>query len=160
MYKIIHTAGCIDIAARLADRLYGSVAIPIESVLADPESLGDFDCLGIVFERVERGVPSSIVKFIEDVLGNYDLSNLVHMFSICVCEGKPAHALKIVEKLCSKVGCAPSLSVVLPPDGYTEESLEAVIEKIRSGEIALAEGSVGTMFYMKAHGISMKRVRR
>ena len=160
MYKIIHTASCADIAARLADRLYGSIPVQIESVLADPESLGDFDCLGIVFERVERGVPSSIVKFIEDVLGNYDLSNLVHMFSICVCEGKPAHALKIVEKLCSKVGCAPSLSVVLPPDGYTEESIEAVIEKIRSGEIELAKGSVGTMFYMKAHGISMKRVRR
>ena len=160
MYKIIHTASCADIAARLADRLYGSIPVPIESVLADPESLGDFDCLGLVFERVERGVPFSIVKFIEDVLGNYDLSNLVHMFSICVCEGKPAHALKIVEKLCSKVGCAPSLSVVLPPDGYTEESIEAVIEKIRSGDIELAKGSVGTMFYMKAHGISMKRVRR
>ena len=160
MYKIIHTASCADIAARLADRLYGSIPVQIESVLADPESLGDFDCLGLVFERVERGVPASIVKFIEDVLGNYDLSNLVHMFSICVCEGKPAHALKIVEKLCSKVGCAPSLSVVLPPDGYTEESIEAVIEKIRSGEIELAKGSVGTMFYMKAHGISMKRVRR
>ena len=160
MYKIIHTASCADIAARLADRLYGSIPVPIESVLADPESLGDFDCLGLVFERVERGVPFSIVKFIEDVLGNYDLSNLVHMFSICVCEGQPAHALKIVEKLCSKVGCAPSLSVVLPPDGYTEESIEAVIEKIRSGDIELAKGSVGTMFYMKAHGISMKRVRR
>ena len=160
MYKIIHTASCADVAARLADRLYGSIPVPIESVLADPESLGDFDCLGLVFERVDRGVPSSIVKFIEDVLGNYDLSNLVHMFSICVCEGKPAHALKIVEKLCSKVGCAPSLSVVLPPDGYTEESIEAVIEKIRSGDIELAKGSVGTMFYMKAHGISMKRVRR
>ena len=160
MYKIIHTASCADIAARLADRLYGSIPVPIETVLANPESLGDFDSLGLVFERVERGVPSSIVKFIEDVLGNYDLSNLVHMFSICVCEGKPAHALKIVEKLCSKVGCAPSLSAVLPPDGYTEESIEAVIEKIRSGEIELAKGSVGTMFYMKAHGISMKRVRR
>ena len=160
MYKIIHTAGCADVAARLADRLYGSIPVPIESVIADPESLGDFDCLGLVFEREKRGVPSSIVKFIEDVLGRYDLSNLVHMFSICVCEGKPAHALKIVEKLCSKVGCAPSLSVTLPPDGYTEESIEAVTEKIRSGEIELAKGSVGTMFYMKAHGISMKRVRR
>ena len=160
MYKIVHTACCTDIAARLADRLYGSVAVPIENVLSDPESLGDFDCLGLVFERVERGVPSSVVAFIDNVLGSYDLSNLVHMFSICVCEGKPAHALKIVEKLCSKVGCAPSLSVTLPPDGYTEESIEAVTEKIRSGEIALAKGSVGTMFYMKAHGISMKRVRR
>ena len=41
MYKIIHTASCADVAARLADRLYGSIPVPIESVLADPESLGD-----------------------------------------------------------------------------------------------------------------------
>lgn len=156
MYKIVHTACCADVAARLAERLYGSQAVPIEVVLSDPESLGDFECLGLVFERQERGVPSSIVDFIENVMGSYDLSDLQHMFSICICEGRPAHALKIVEKLCSKVGCAPSLSVTLPPDG----DIEGVVEKIRSGEIELAKGSIGTMFYMKAHGISMKRVRR
>ena len=156
MYKIVHTACCADVAAKLADKLYGSQAIPIESTLADPESLGDFDCLGLVFERIERGLPSSVIDFIEKVLGSYDLSDLQHMFSICICEGSPAHALKIVEKLCSKVGCAPSLSVSLPHDG----NLDGIVEKIRSGEIELARGSIGTMFYMKSHGISMKRVRR
>lgn len=156
MYKIVYTACCADVAARFAEKLYGSQAVPIEDTLADPESLGDFDCLGLVFERAERGLPSSVIVFIEKVLGNYDLSDLQHMFSICVCEGSPAHALKIVEKLCSKVGCAPSLSVTLSPKG----DIDSIVEKIRSGEIELAKGSIGTMFYMKSHGISMKRVRR
>ena len=156
MYKIVHTACCADVASRFEEKLHGSQAVPIEGILADPESLGDFDCLGLVFERQERGLPSSVIDFIEKVLGNYDLSDLQHMFSICVCEGSPAHALKIVEKLCSKVGCAPSLSVTLPPN----DDIDPIVEKIRSGEIELARGSMGTMFYMKAHGISMKRIRR
>ena len=156
MYTIVHTACCGEVAEKLAEKLYGSKAVPIEDVLADPESLGDFDCLGLVFERAERGLPSSVIDFIANVLGNYDLSGLQHMFSICVCEGSPAHALKIVEKLCAKVGCAPSLSVSMPPAG----ELDGIVEKIRSGEIELAKGSIGTMFYMKAHGISMKKVRR
>lgn len=156
MYRIIHTASCADVARRLAESLNGSQALPIESVLADPESLGDFDCMGLVFDREERGIPTSVISFINDVLGNYDLSDLQHMFSICVCEGGPAHALKIVEKLCSRVGCAPSLSVTLSPSA----DIADVLEKIRSGEIELAKGSLGTMFYMKAHGISMKKVRR
>ena len=156
MYKIIHTVGCADVAARLAEKLNESTAVPIESVLADPESLGDFDCLGIVFEREGRGVPSSVVAFIENVLGSYDLSGLQHMFSICVCEGSPAHALKIVEKLCSGVGCAPSLSIALSPSAEISD----VIGKIQSGDIELAKGSIGTMFYMKAHGIKAKGKRR
>ena len=156
MYKIIHTAGCADVAARLAEKLNESTAVPIESVLADPESLGDFECLGLVFEREGRGVPSSVVAFIGDVLGSYDLSDLQHMFSICICEGSPAHALKIVEKLCAGVGCAPSLNIRLSPSADISDA----VAKIHSGEIELAKGSIGTMFYMKAHGISMKKVRR
>ena len=156
MYKIIHTVGCADVAARLAEKLNESTAVLIESVLADPESLGDFDCLGIVFEREGRGVPSSVVAFIENVLGSYDLSGLQHMFSICVCEGSPAHALKIVEKLCAGVGCAPSLNIRLSPSADISDA----VAKIHSGEIELAKGSIGTMFYMKAHGIRVRGKRR
>ncbi len=156
MYKIIHTATCADVASRIAASLNGSQTVLIESAIADPESLGDFDCLGLVFDRQEKGVPASVVSFINDVLGEYDLSELQHMFSICVCEGSPAHALKIVEKLCSKVGCAPSLSIAIEPSA----DLADAIEKIRSGEIVLAKGSVGTMFYMKAHGIKGRNQKR
>ena len=156
MYKIIHTATCTDVAGRITASLNGSQTILIESAIANPESLGDFDCLGLVFERQENGVPASVVSFINDVLGEYDLSELQHMFSICVCEGSPAHALKIVEKLCSKVGCAPSLSIAIPPSA----DVASAVEKIRSGEIILAKGSLGTMFYMKAHGIKGRGQRR
>ena len=156
MYKIIHTATCTDVAGRITASLNGSQTILIESAIADPESLGDFDCLGLVFERQENGVPASVISFITDVLGEYDLSELQHMFSICVCEGSPAHALKIVEKLCSKVGCAPSLSIAIPPSA----DVASAVEKIRSGEIILAKGSLGTMFYMKAHGIKGRGQRR
>ena len=143
-------------AGRITASLNGSQTILIESAIADPESLGDFDCLGLVFERQENGVPASVISFITDVLGEYDLSELQHMFSICVCEGSPAHALKIVEKLCSKVGCAPSLSIAIPPSA----DVASAVEKIRSGEIILAKGSLGTMFYMKAHGIKGRGQRR
>ena len=156
MYKIIHTATCADVAGRIAASLNGSQTILIESAIADPESLGDFDCLGLVFEREERGVPASVVSFINDVLGEYDLCELQHMFSICVCEGRPAHALKIVERLCSKVGCVPSLSIAISPSS----DLAGAVEKIRSGEIVLAKGSAGTMIYMKAHGIKGRNQRR
>ena len=156
MYAIVHTACCADIANEIGSRLAESRTFEIQHILDDPESLGDFDCLGLVFERRDKGVPSSVVSFILDVLGNNDLSELQHMFSVCVCSGRPAHALKIVEKLCSKVGCAPSLSTTMPPDG----DVNGIVGKILNGEIELAKGSIGTMFYMKAHGISMKKVRR
>ena len=156
MYTIVHTACCGEVAEKLAEKLYGSKAVPIEDVLADPESLGDFDCLGLVFERAERGLPSSVIDFIANVLGNYDLSGLQHMFSICVCEGSPAHALKIVEKLCAGVGCAPSMSISLTPSADISDA----VAKIRSGEIELAKGSIGSMFYMKSHGIRAKGKRR
>ena len=156
MYTIVHTAACTEIANRFAEALEESRTFEISRVLEYPESIGDFDCLGLIFDRLEKGVPSDVVSFINDVLGNNDLSELQHMFSICVCEGNPAHALKIVEKLCSGVGCAPSLSISMSPSADISDT----IEKIQSGDIELAKGSIGTMFYMKAHGIKTRGKRR
>ena len=156
MYTIVHTSCCAAVAEKIASCLEESLTFDIQQVLENPEILGDFDCLGLVFDRQEKGVPSSVVSFINDVLGNNDLSGLQYMFSICVCEGGPAHALKIVEKLCSRVGCAPSLNATLPET----EDVNRIVEKIRSGEIELAKGSVGTMFYMKTHGIKGRGQRR
>ena len=156
MYKIVHTAKCAEIANRFAEALEGSQTFEISQVLEDPQSLDDFDCLGLIFDRQEKGVPSDVVSFINDVLGNNDLSELQHMFGICVCEGSPAHALKIVEKLCAGVGCAPSLSISLSPSADISDA----IEKIQNGDIELAKGSIGTMFYMKSQGIKAKGKRR
>ena len=156
MYTIVHTAACTDIAKKFAEALEGSQTFEISKVLEDPESLGDFDCLGLIFDRQEKGVPSTVVSFINDVLDNNDLSDLQHMFSICVCKGSPAHALKIVEKLCAGVGCAPSLSISLPPSADISDA----VTKIQNGDIELAKGSIGTMFYMKANGIKARGKRR
>ena len=156
MYTIVHTAACTEIANRFAGALEESRTFEILQVLEDPESIGDFECLGLIFERLEKGVPSDVVSFINDVLGNNDLSELQHMFSICVCEGNPAHALKIVEKLCSGVGCAPSLNISMSPSADISDT----IAKIQNGDIELAKGSIGTMFYMKAHGIRARGKRR
>ena len=155
MFIIVHTETCASIAAKIADKLEETRLVSVPEALSDPEILGDFDSLGLVFERDGKETPEPVRTFIKTVLGSYELSSLEYMFSACVCEGGPAHALKIVEKLCSKVGCAPSLSITVSPDAG-EEEIEALANRIKSGSIQLAKGSLGTMWYMKAHGIKVK----
>ena len=99
MFIIVHTDNCTEIAQKIAKEFEDSSLVPVMSALSDPESLGDFDNLGLVFEREGKDLPSSMQAFIKTVLSDYDLSGLQYMFSACVCEGSPAHALKIVEKL-------------------------------------------------------------
>ncbi|MBQ2528583.1 MAG: hypothetical protein II544_07515 [Spirochaetales bacterium] len=152
MFIIVHTETCAAIAGKIADRLEDTRLVPVSEALSDPEILGDFDNLGLVFEKDGKETPEPMRSFIKTVLGSYDLSSLEYMFSACVCDGSPAHALKIVEKLCSRVGCAPSLSITVSPNAGSEE-LDAIADRIKSGSIQLAKGSLGTMWYMKAHGI-------
>jgi len=152
MFIIVHTETCTAIAGKISDRLEDTRLVPVSEALSDPEILGDFDNLGLVFEKDGKETPEPMRSFIKTVLGSYDLSSLEYMFSACVCDGSPAHALKIVEKLCSRVGCAPSLSITVSPNAGPEE-LDAIADRIKSGSIQLAKGSLGTMWYMKAHGI-------
>ncbi len=151
MIHIACTRTCLEQAKRISDLMGNSQVVLMEDLIADPESLGNFYELGLVFERQDKGLPQTVVTFISEVLGSYDLTNLDHLFSVCVCD-KPMHALKMVEKLCARVGCAPSFSGVYPP----ESELSSFVDRIRSGEIQLAKGSVGTTFYMKAHGLKTK----
>ena len=95
-------------------------------------------------------------SFIRDVLGNCDLKSLEYMFSICITDGKVGHALKIVEKLCAKAGCAPSLSLAIDRNSITDEVYENTLKLIDSGEIRLAKGSLGTSIYMLLHGIKTR----
>ena len=155
MFIIVHTDKCTEIARKIAAEFEDSRLVPVNSVLSDPESLGDFDSLGLVYEREGKDLPESVRFFIKTVLREYDLSGLQYMFSVCVCDGGPAHALKIVEKFCARVGCAPSLSTTIRPDA-SEQDISVLVGKIKSGEIQLAKGSLGTMWYMKAHGIKVK----
>ncbi|HAN41975.1 MAG TPA: hypothetical protein DCP98_00950 [Sphaerochaeta sp.] len=151
MYKIACTQACLEQANRLSGLIGNSEVVLMEDIIRDPESLGNFYEMGLVFERKDKGLPETVISFINDVLGNYDLTNLDHLFSVCVCD-KPYHALKMVEKLCARIGCAPSFSGIYPE----ESGLAAFVDQIRGGDIQLAKGSFGTTFYMKSHGLKTK----
>ena len=151
MFTIIHTQSCAQIAAKLSEKLDEARLVPVEQVLSDPESLGDFDNLGLVFHNDGKSLPVEMQDFIREILGNSDLRSLEYMFSLCVCESC-GHALKIVEKLCAKAGCAPSLSLPVNPQA-SDKDLDEVVSLIKSGDIRLAKGSLGTTIYMLLHGI-------
>lgn len=155
MFIIVYTEDCMHAAKMTADRLGECRMVPVGEALSEPSSLGDFDNLGLVFSRDGKAAPTDVMDFIRTVLRDYDLSGLQYMFSLCVCDGSPAHALKIVEKLCAKVGCAPSLNTTLQASA-SDADYDALAARIASGEIQLAKGSIGTMWYMKFHGIKTK----
>ena len=149
MFKIVSTSDCRTQARLIADRIGECEILDAESVVADPGTLGDFENLGLVFGREGKGIPASVKSFVSDVLGGRDLEGMQYMFSVCVCDGKPFHALKIVEILCSRIGCAPSLSMVM----HNESDAETIACKINDGGIVLAGGGVRTIIYMKRHRI-------
>ncbi|MBR2281879.1 MAG: hypothetical protein IJ863_04580 [Spirochaetales bacterium] len=151
MYKIACTQACRDQADRLAALIGNSEVVLMEDMVRNPEGLGNFHEMGLVFERQDKGLPDTVVSFINDVLGSYDLTDLDHLFSVCVCD-KPMHALKMVEKLCARIGCAPSFSDVYPK----ESDLVSFVDRIRGGEIQLARGSFGTTLYMRSHGLKTR----
>jgi hypothetical protein len=155
MFIIVHTQDCAHAAEMISGHLEDCRLVPLDQVLSEPSCLGDFDSLGLVFGRDGKAAPAQVMDFIRRVLRDYDLSGLQYMFSLCVCDEGPAHALKIVEKLCSRIGCAPSLSTTIPMNA-SDQDYDALAGRIRSGEIQLAKGSIGTMWYMKAHGIKAK----
>ncbi len=149
MYTIVHTKECRKLAEELSTRLGESRLLDVSESLSNPDILEDFDNLGLVFHNDGKSLPLDMQNFIRDVLSRYDLSSLEYMFSICMCTGNPGHSLKIVEKLCAKIGCAPSLSMAL----RSGEDLDNVVNMVRSGSIQLAKGSLGTSLYMLMHGI-------
>ena len=155
MFIIVYTEDCMHAAKMTADRLGECRMVPVGEALSEPSSLGDFDNLGLVFSRDGKAAPTDVMDFIRTVLRDYDLSGLQYMFSLCVCDGSPAHALKIVEKLCARIGCAPSLNTTLQASA-SDADYDALAARIASGEIQLAKGSIGTMWYMKFHGIKTK----
>lgn len=159
MFAIVHTQSCAQMASALAKKLSDKLSdtldevrfVPVEEALSDPDALGDFDKIGLVFHNDGKSLPLEMQDFIREVLGNSDLRGLEYMFSLCMCDN-PGHALKIVEKLCAKAGCAPSLSLSLKTDA-SEKDIEEVASLVESGNIRLAKGSIGTWLYMLFHGI-------
>ena len=146
MFGIVCTSDCLSHARAIADCLEDCAILDFDTVLADPSAFEVPENLGIVFSREDKGIPAAVASFIKDVLGNADLQDMKYMFSVCVCD-KPYHALRIVEMLCAKQGCAPSLSIAM------KDASEApgIAKKIASGDIVLAGSGIGTVIYMKRH---------
>ena len=155
MFIIVYTHDCAHAAEKISVRLEDCRLVPVDEVLSEPSCLGDFDSLGLVFGRDGKAAPAQVMNFIRTVLRDYDLSGLQYMFSVCESDNGPGHSLKIVEKLCAKVGCAPSLSYV-HKSGQSYEEMALLVEK---GSIVLAKGSLGTSFYMLTHGIKTRKTR-
>lgn len=149
MFLIAFNENCREKATLLANALEDARLVDMKSAIENPELLGDFDNLGLVYEQVKKAVSDETVSFIKNVLGSYDLSTLEYMFSICQCSENAYHSLKVVEKLCARIGCAPSLNITSEEGSDMTE----VCTKIKNGDILLAKGSLGTMFFMKAHKI-------
>ena len=156
MFTIVHTKSCTDFAENLSKILSDAKTVLVDDILSAPQAIDDFDNLGLVFSNDGKSLPLEMQSFIRDVLGNCDLKSLEYMFSICITDGKVGHALKIVEKLCAKAGCAPSLSLAIDRNSITDEVYENTLKLIDSGEIRLAKGSLGTSIYMLLHGIKTR----
>ena len=156
MFTIVHTKSCTDFAENLSKRLSDAKTVLVDDILSAPQAIDDFDNLGLVFSNDGKSLPLQMQSFIRDVLGNCDLKSLEYMFSICITDGNVGHALKIVEKLCAKAGCAPSLSLAIDRNSITDEVYENTLKLIDSGEIRLAKGSLGTSIYMLLHGIKTR----
>ena len=146
MYGIVCTSDCLSHARALSECLEDCAILDFDTVLADPSAFEVPENLGIVFSRQDKGIPAQVASFIKDVLGSADLDDMKYMFSVCVCE-RPYHALRIVEMLCAKVGCAPSLSTVMKEPSDAPE----IAKKIESGDIVLAGSGIGAVIYMKRH---------
>ncbi len=155
MFTIVHTNSSTDFASKLAEKLGEAKTVLVDDIISDPQTLEDFENLGLVFSNDGKSLPQNMQAFIRDVLGNCDLKSLEYMFSICVTDGNVGHALKMVEKLCAKAGCAPSLSLAVGTN-FTDEDIEKTVKLIESGEIRLAKGSLGTSIYMLTHGIKTR----
>ena len=156
MFTIVHTKSCTDFAENLSIRLSDAKTVLVDDILSDPQAIDDFDNLGLIFSNDGKSLTLEMQSFIRDVLGSCDLKSLEYMFSICITDGKVGHALKIVEKLCAKAGCAPSLSLAIDRNSITDEVYENTLKLIDSGEIRLAKGSLGTSIYMLLHGIKTR----
>lgn len=144
---LIYEKRCENEAVLLQKKISDYKLLSLDDALANPEAMEDFDSIGLLFQKENKAVSSDIRDFIYNVLGNCDLKKLDYMFSLCICEDKPQHALKAIEKLCSKVGCAPSYSEV-----FSSDELDRIAKEILDGSIKLAKGSIGTHWFLKFSG--------
>ncbi|MCF0262459.1 MAG: hypothetical protein HUK23_06075 [Sphaerochaetaceae bacterium] len=149
MTTIIHTSDCQKQAQNLAKVLEQCSLISVQEVLQNPVLLESFDQLGFIYSNQGKTIPQEISFLIKDVLSLKDLSSLNYLFNLCVCEKNSGYALKLVEILCSNIGCAPSLSMELKSD----TDYQTIAQKIKNNDIVVAGNTFGAWLYSKLHKI-------
>ncbi len=152
MVRIVYEEGLEAIAKRIAQAAGGDV-VKLENAIEAPGVLEEVDSIGLVYCKCGKDISTRMVRFIKASLSAIDLKGLEYLFSICVCQrpAKPQYALKVVNGLCSQIGCLPSYSKAIPSDGNAGDAIEQVCDDISKENIRLADGSPFIGLYMKAN---------
>lgn len=149
MVRIVYEEGLEAIAKRIAQAASGDI-VKLENAMEAPGVLEEVDSIGLVYCKCGKDISDRMVRFIKEGLGSIELKGLEYLFSVCVCKGKakPHYALKVVNRLCSQIGCLPSYSRAVSTD---EDSIEQVCIDIQKESIRLADGNPLVGIYMKAN---------
>lgn len=150
MVRIVFEEGLEAIAKRIADAVDGD-AMKLENALEAPCALEEVESIGIVYAKQGKDIGEDVIKLVREGLGSIELRDLGYMFSICVCNGdaKPQYALKVVNRLCSQIGCLPSYSRAISKGD--DSALQEVCRDVSMESIRLADGSPFVGLYMKAN---------
>lgn len=158
MVRIVFEDGLESIAREVAKSVDGEV-VKLENAMNAPDVLEDISCVGLVYYKCGKDISDNMIKFIRDGLGSIELKNLEYLFSICVCKdeknpqnakiqkARPCYALRVVNRLCSHVGCLPSYSAAILKSN--DAQLRDICNDIKKEEIKLPYGSPFATLYMK-----------
>jgi len=168
MVRVVFEDGLEALAREIAKSVDGEV-VKLENAMNAPDVLEDISHVGLLYYKCGKDISDNMIKFICNGLGSIELKNMEYLFSICVCEGevaKPQYALKVVNRLCSHVGCLPSYSTAMLESDFLSVNapqsetriemskdraavLNAICNDLKNEEIKLPYGSPFVGWYMK-----------
>jgi len=156
MVRVVFENGLDTVAQKIASCLNGE-AVKLENAMDAPDILEGIDTVGLVYFKTGRDVSENIVRFIKKCMGTIELKDLGYLFSLCVCNSdskkkggsiaKPDYSLRVINRLCSKIGCLPSYSNIMLMDD--EKKLDVVCKELEKETIKLPKGSPFVGLYMK-----------
>lgn len=148
MMRIVFEDGLETIASEIAKRLDGD-AVKLENALDAPTILEEANEIALLYYKTGKDVSDKMVKLLKESFGSIDLAGLEYLASICVCES-PQYALKVVERLCARIGCLPSYSTTLNANCINNAPiLDALCKDLSSSAVKIAKGGYFTRLHMK-----------
>ncbi len=146
MVRVVFEDGLEALAREIAKSVDGEV-VKLENAINAPDILEDISHVGLLYYKRGKDISDNMIKFICNGLGSIELKNMEYLFSICVCEGevaKPQYALKVVNRLCSHVGCLPSYSTAMLESDFlsANATLSANVPQSETGIEMSKDGSV------------------